>query len=112
MRTSGPSESRRRGGTRPGLAKVCQTDLGDGVQSLTPIEYIDSAGVQRRDLVYAASDGTIGYVRGGVKTVVTAELEDFNAAVELLRTIIKLQDQLDGQTKQRHKQELHELLEE
>ncbi len=39
------------------------------------------------------------------------ELEDFNEAVELLRTIIDRQKQLDEQTKQRHKQKLHELLE-
>ncbi len=39
------------------------------------------------------------------------ELEDFNEAVELLRTIIDQQKQLDLQTKERHKQKLHELLE-
>jgi hypothetical protein len=39
------------------------------------------------------------------------ELEDFNEAVELLRTIIDQQKQLDVQTKERHKQKLHELLE-
>ena len=39
------------------------------------------------------------------------ELEDFNEAVELLRTIIDQQKQLDTQTQQRHKQKLHELLE-
>jgi hypothetical protein len=37
------------------------------------------------------------------------ELEDFNEAVELLRTIIDQQKQLGVQTKQRHKQKLHEL---
>jgi hypothetical protein len=39
------------------------------------------------------------------------ELEDFNEAVALLQTIIDQQKQLDVQTKQRHKQELHELKE-
>jgi len=39
------------------------------------------------------------------------ELEDFNEAVELLRAIIKQQEQLNNQTKQRHKQKLRELLE-
>lgn len=39
------------------------------------------------------------------------ELEDFNQAVELLRTIIKLQDELDEQTKERLRQKLRELLE-
>ena len=32
------------------------------------------------------------------------ELESFNEAVELLRTIIQTQRQLDEQTKQRHKE--------
>ncbi len=39
------------------------------------------------------------------------ELEDFNQAVELLRTIIKLQDELDEETKERLRQKLRELLE-
>ena len=40
------------------------------------------------------------------------ELEDFNEAVDLLRDIIKMQDQLHEQTQQRHKQKIHELLKE
>ena len=40
------------------------------------------------------------------------ELESFNEAVELLRTIIDAQDKLDEQTRQRHKQRLHDLLKE
>ena len=39
------------------------------------------------------------------------ELEDFNEAVELLRAIIKLQEELDEQTRQRHKAKLRELME-
>jgi len=39
------------------------------------------------------------------------ELEDFNEAVEMLRTIIKLQDNLHQQTKQRHKQRIRDLIE-
>ena len=39
------------------------------------------------------------------------EMEDFNEAVELLRAIIKQQEQIGDQTKQRHKQKLRELLE-
>jgi hypothetical protein len=38
-------------------------------------------------------------------------LEDFNEAVELLRAIIKMQDDLHDQTKQRHKQKIRELME-
>ncbi len=40
------------------------------------------------------------------------ELENFNEAVELLRDIIRQQEQLDQQTKQRHKQKLRDLLKE
>ena len=38
------------------------------------------------------------------------ELEDFNEALDLLRNIIKMQDQLREQTQQRQKQKIHELL--
>lgn len=40
------------------------------------------------------------------------ELENFNEAVDLLREIIRQQEQLDQQTKQRHKQKLRDLLKE
>jgi len=40
------------------------------------------------------------------------ELEDFNEAVDLLRNIIKMQDQLDEQTQRRQKQKIRELLKE
>ncbi len=40
------------------------------------------------------------------------ELEDFNEAMELLRAIIKLQDDLAEQTRQRQKQKIRELLQE
>jgi len=39
------------------------------------------------------------------------ELEDFNEAIALLRTIIEAQGKLGSQTKERHKQKLRELLE-
>jgi len=39
------------------------------------------------------------------------ELEDFNELVQSLRTIIKEQQRLDEETKQRHKQRIRELLE-
>jgi len=39
------------------------------------------------------------------------ELEDFNEAIEMLRTIIKQQEQLEQATKQRQKEKLRELME-
>lgn len=70
----GPDEKRRRGGSRPGLAKFCTTRLGDQVTALIPVTYLDSAGTRRHDLVYVA-DGALGYVRDGVAVATTAELE-------------------------------------
>lgn len=75
VRTVGPSELRRRGGSRPGLVKYCPTDLGDGVSALIPVTYIDSGGTRRHDLVYVADGGTLGYVRDGVATSTSAELQ-------------------------------------
>ncbi len=40
------------------------------------------------------------------------ELEDFNQAVDLLRDIIKMQEQLNDQTRQQHKDKLRDLLKE
>ncbi len=40
------------------------------------------------------------------------ELQDYNEMVEMLRDIIKMQDQLRGQTEQRNKQKIHDLLKE
>ena len=74
MRTVGVSELRRRGGSRPGLAKHCETQLGTSVTSLIPVTYVDAGGTRRNDLVYVA-DLAVGYVRGGVATATTAELE-------------------------------------
>lgn len=74
MRTNGPGEKRRRGGSRPGLAKLTETHLGYEVTALIPVTYVDGGGVRRRDLVFVAG-GTLGYVRGGVVSAPTAELE-------------------------------------
>lgn len=74
MRTLDSGESRRRGGSRPGLAKFCLTDLGAAVTALIPITYLDAAGALQYDLVYVA-DGALGVVRAGVASVLTAELE-------------------------------------
>ncbi len=73
VRTVGPSEQRRRGGSRPGLAKWCPADLGN-VTALIPGTDKDAAGTRRHDLVYVA-DGVLGYVRDGVRSLTTAELE-------------------------------------
>ena len=40
------------------------------------------------------------------------ELEDYNQMVELLRDVIKMQEQLRNQTEQRQKQKIRDLLKE
>ena len=75
VRTVGPSETRRRGGSRPGLAKFCNTDLGSSITTLLSVPYIDSSGARQYDLVYVA-DSVLGYIRGGTVYNPTAELQD------------------------------------
>lgn len=71
VRTRG-TEGRKRGGSRPGLSKFCESDLGE-VTALIPVTYVDSDGNRQHDLVYVA-DGALGYVRGGVASSPVAEL--------------------------------------
>ena len=66
-------------------------------------------GPRQRDLARRQADAVLLEMRRVLDRMI--ELEDFNQAVELLRTIIKLQEQLEEQTKQRHKQRIRELLE-
>lgn len=58
-------ERRDRGGSRPGLAKVCATKIGDSIQSIIPVTWTDSAGVRHHDIV-AVADGTVSVVSGSV----------------------------------------------
>lgn len=74
VRTVGVSELRRRGGSRPGLARHSPTRLGNNVTALFPVSYLDSSGTLRHDLVYVA-DLALGRVRDGVATAGSAELE-------------------------------------
>ena len=66
----------------------------------------EKLGPQRRDLARQKADDILMEMQKVLDQMI--ELEDFNEALELLRTIIKLQDQLDEQTRQRHKQKLLE----
>jgi hypothetical protein len=66
-------------------------------------------GPEQRDLARAQADAILLQMRKVLDRMIA--LEDFNEAVDLLRTIIKLQEQLDEQTKQRQKEKLRELLE-
>lgn len=69
----------------------------------------EGLGPEQRDLARRQADAILLEMRKVLDRMI--ELEDFNQAVELLRTIIKLQEALGDQTKQRHKQRIRELLE-
>jgi len=69
----------------------------------------EKLGPGRRDLARGQADAILLEMRKVLDRMIA--LEDFNEAVDLLRTIIKLQEQLDEQTKQRHKEKIRELLE-
>ena len=67
VRGVGPLESRRRGGSRPGLDKISLADLGAAIAGLFPLIYVDASGTRRYDLIYIA-DGRFGYVRVATAT--------------------------------------------
>jgi len=66
-------------------------------------------GPQQRDLARLEIDAILLEMRRVLGSMI--ELEDFNEAVELLREIIRLQKELDEQTRQRHKDTLRQLME-
>jgi len=65
---------------------------------------------RRREQVGAQLDAILVAMKQVLQRML--ELENFNEAVELLRDIIRQQEHLDQQTKQRHKQRLRDLLKE
>ena len=73
---------------------------------------IDDAqlGPAQRDSAQQQADAILLAMRKVLDRMI--ELEDFNEAVELLRTIIKSQEQLQQQTQERQKQKIRELLKE
>ena len=69
----------------------------------------EELGPRQRDLAWQQADEIRLQMQKVLERML--ELEDFNEALELLRAIIELQDELDKQTKQRQKQKIRELLE-
>lgn len=69
----------------------------------------EKLGPQRRDLARTEADAILLEMRKALDRMI--ELEDFNEAVEFLRAIIKLQEDLGGQIQERHKQRIRDLLE-
>ena len=67
------------------------------------------AGIENRNRSLAQADKIVLAMRQVLSSMI--ELEDFNEAVELLRSIIQSQEKVDGLTKKRQKQKLRDLLE-
>jgi len=66
VRGTGPLEIRDRGGSRPGLTKICATDLG-AINAIVPLTYIDAAGDRIHSLI-VIGDGTFYDVQGATAT--------------------------------------------
>ena len=81
-------ETRLRGGSRPGLAKVLATDFGASISAIIPATYIDSTGARQYDLLVVA-DGAINVVRGSSSSALSAALQT-DAGIDILTE--------DGQT--------------
>ncbi len=69
----------------------------------------DDAGPEDRTLAVEQVDAILKAMQAVLERML--ELEDFNKAVDLLREIIREQEKLSEQTRQRHRQKLRELLE-
>jgi len=67
-----PLEGRERGGSRPGLEKICITDLGD-IAAMVPLSYLDADGDRQSDII-VIGDGAFYRVRGSAATETTGEL--------------------------------------
>ncbi len=70
-------ESRDRGGSRPGLTKVCTTDLGSNINAMIPVTSIDADGNRDYDIVIIA-DGSFYQLQGSTASSVSSRLEDDN----------------------------------
>ena len=96
--TYGVAGDEVRGEEKERLEKL-QADLED-----------ESRGPPARDRARQQADEILIEMRKVLDRMI--ELEDFNEAMELLRAIIKLQDDLREQTRERQKQKIRELLQE
>ncbi|MGA2030851.1 MAG: hypothetical protein ABSG68_01230 [Thermoguttaceae bacterium] len=90
------------------IAQEMFPELGRRLESLRAVVADAKLGPPQREL----ARGQIEAVLAAMRTVLgrMLKLEDFNELVEKLRAIIKLQDQVDQQTKEHHKQGIRDLL--
>jgi len=95
--TAGRRTTLRRTTLRPEIADGLRLVLGDP-QAALPAR---NATRQQVDAILIAMRQVLDRM---------LELENFNEAVELLRSIVQMQEKLNDETKQKHKQKLKDLL--
>jgi hypothetical protein len=85
-------------------------ELDQRLEKLLEVVSDPQRGPKERDRAYQQADDILVAMRQVLDRMI--ELEDFNQAVEMLRTIIKLQDAIDDLTKQRQKETIRKDLKE
>ena len=82
VRGVGSLESRRRGGSRPGLSRIGVITLGTTISALYPLVYVDEDGDRQHDTFYIG-DGALGYIRGTTATETGGALVIDSVPVEI-----------------------------
>lgn len=77
VRPAGPLETRRRGGSRPGLTKVASQDFGGTITALQAYTVIDGDGERQHNIMVVA-DGSFSILDGSTVSTVTNRLLDEN----------------------------------
>ena len=85
-------------------------ELEHRLEQLRAVLADEKLGPGRRDLARKQVDEILNAMQQVLERMM--ELENFNEAVELLRTIVDMQEKLNEQTKEQHKRKLHDLLKE
>jgi hypothetical protein len=90
------------------IAERMFPDLERQLDALQAVLEDQEKGPGRRDLAQRQADAILLAMQKIRDRMI--ELEDFNEAVELLRGIIKMQEDLHEQTQKRHKEKIRDLL--
>lgn len=91
------------------IADEMFAELGRRLDGLQGVIKDKAAGPESRNLAIAQVDAILLQMDQVLRRML--ELEDFNEAVDLLRSIISSQEKINAETKKRHKESLRDLLE-
>ncbi|OHB70717.1 MAG: hypothetical protein A2V70_17085 [Planctomycetes bacterium RBG_13_63_9] len=91
------------------IAREMFPELRRRLEELEPLLADEELGPRYRDLARRQADDILLQMRTVLDRMI--ELESFNEVLQLLRTIIQLQEELGRQTQERQKQRVRELLE-